>query len=891
MEEKVYQKTESDRLKTQIDIPFGYTLIGESAFDGCSSLQSITIPDSVTSIGSDAFYKCSGLQSITIPEGVTSIGYQTFSGCSGLKEFNVSPNNKMYKTTEDKRCLIDKNGELVAFAPSGLESYVIPDSVTSIRDNVFHECSSLKSLTIPDSVTSIGGRAFSYCSNLQSITIGDNVTSIEGGAFSRCYSLQSITIPEGVTSIGWHTFDGCSSLQSITIPDSVTSIGSEAFAGCSSLQSITIPEGVTSIEEDTFYGCSSLQSITIGDSVTSIENWAFAGCSSLQSITIPDGVTSIGWHTFDGCSSLQSITIPDSVTSIGNWAFDGCSSLQSITIPDGVTSIADNAFDGCFNLKKVILKNGIENIGGEVFNQHNFKYIYFDRKTKDIILSKEKDSSLEKTCWCEDYSLNNFQLAMDHNYKNNHIDLLNWKEEKKIKFIPPDYTIKVFPNSELEKYFLHNNNQRWGKLVKTLGFDNLEGTEKNNSLTDLMKIYYAIGGFSENQGESERAYDYILKYVAVSKNPNATPQEIGAEIHSRFSRISLNGQYCKEFAKFFMKYYKDNPDFMNFRLKNRYGDLMDNIDYLCNAHNSFERILKTYPNRVVNGNEERALLSPRFVAEHCSIVEYKGVEEGNEALAELIGKYGYNQNQFERMQQIYNKAKKIKDKYIITADKSLGVNGITFRILEKDDPLGFVIGDLTNCCQHIGGAGESCVDDGYTNPEAGFIVFEESETDEKGNLTGETIILGQAYVWYDSKTKTVCFDNIEIPSKIIDKLKSKEKNKRGISSENLMKVVKESAFAIMKKMNEKGINVERVTVGRSYNDLNNELSKNFKIEKKPVARNKKGVYTDASEAQYILLTYDEFTKDMANKIKSEISKTKNEINSIKSNENNHIVGG
>ena len=54
------------------------TSIGNSAFQYCTSLASITIPSSVTSIGNYAFSNCSSLASITIPNSVTSIGNSAF---------------------------------------------------------------------------------------------------------------------------------------------------------------------------------------------------------------------------------------------------------------------------------------------------------------------------------------------------------------------------------------------------------------------------------------------------------------------------------------------------------------------------------------------------------------------------------------------------------------------------------------------------------------------------------------------------------------------------------------------------------------------------------------------------------------------------------------------
>jgi hypothetical protein len=115
--------------------------------------------------------------------------------------------------------------------------------VGAFRDN------ELKSVTIPDSVTVIERETF-HNNDLTSVILGTKVTAIGEGAF-RDNDLTSVTIPNSVTRIGSEAFQN-NQLTSVTLPPSVTSIGKGAF-GENGLTSVTIGANV-SLGEDSFPG-------------------------------------------------------------------------------------------------------------------------------------------------------------------------------------------------------------------------------------------------------------------------------------------------------------------------------------------------------------------------------------------------------------------------------------------------------------------------------------------------------------------------------------------------------------------------------------------------------------------------------------------------------------
>ena len=247
-------------------------------------------------------------------------------------------------------------------------------SVTSIGRNAF-QYSFLTSITIPNSVTSIGEDAFYNCSSIDTVVWNaKNCADFDSNGSPFSSEIRSFTFGNEVEHIPAYLCRYMKNLTFLTIPNSVTSIGGEAFRNCSSLTSITIPNSVTSIGWQAFYDCSSLTSVTIGNSVTSIGGSAFAYCSSLTSVTIPNSVTSIGVEAFSYCDSLKSVIwnvkncedfnsscswcVPFSYSPITSFiigdsveyipaallAYADTKNLTTLTIPESVTSIGENAF-------------------------------------------------------------------------------------------------------------------------------------------------------------------------------------------------------------------------------------------------------------------------------------------------------------------------------------------------------------------------------------------------------------------------------------------------------------------------------------------------------------------------------------------------------------------
>jgi hypothetical protein len=247
-----------------ISIPASVETIEGGAFFRCTALQTVTFEKGSKlktikngSGWSGVFESCTSLTSIEIPASVETIGYDAFQGCSSLKTVTFEKGSKL-KTVETN----------VFFYCTSLTSIEIPASVEEIERYAFSGCTSLQTVTFEkgSKLKTIGNFAFTNCTSLTTIEIPASVETIRGGAFSDCTSLKTVTFEKGsqlLTVDGYYNYGAFSDCTALTTVDmsactQVTEIGYRAFYEDSKLQLFKIGTRTPpSCEGSAFWGINS----------------------------------------------------------------------------------------------------------------------------------------------------------------------------------------------------------------------------------------------------------------------------------------------------------------------------------------------------------------------------------------------------------------------------------------------------------------------------------------------------------------------------------------------------------------------------------------------------------------------------------------------------------
>ncbi len=309
--------------KVEINTNSELEVIGDSAFENCYLLTTLTFPNNLKKIGSNSFAHCEAINDLIIPNSVTVIGNNAFNGTENLVNLT---NNSNISNTEGARVGLNLrtitivpgeggstvtkapttyyswdeislpfcnaqdygtfttydidgfNGEinvednLVKFRPKGLKS-ITATAVYEYKDSfkygyVTYELSTDRDHYIIKNIdkTDENGKA------VTSVTIASNfggkkVSELSSDAFKNNKVIRIISnMSSNLEEIPDYAFEGCSSLTNITFASVQNSrllkIGTRAFADCTSLEGIEIPNAVNYIGQNAFFNTPKLINFT-----------------------------------------------------------------------------------------------------------------------------------------------------------------------------------------------------------------------------------------------------------------------------------------------------------------------------------------------------------------------------------------------------------------------------------------------------------------------------------------------------------------------------------------------------------------------------------------------------------------------------------------------------
>jgi hypothetical protein len=328
-------------------------------------------PATIRTIERAAFEHCSGLESFIIPFSVSTLGEFAFSGCSSLS--------------------------YVAFGE--------PSHLGNIPEGLFLGCDLLDTLELPDSVTEINGVAF-HSSDVSSITGANCLIScsllIRLGKIVRCFdSPPKIIISFTPREIGEHAFSSVESLSDFSLWEGLVHIGMVAFQCCGGLKTLTFPASLEVIGEAAFCDCSCLLPLKLatGSHLQCIHKRAFEN-APLETVILlatvreidpsafsakiwplvqydgtpplfmnSDFLYSADWHILlNPFSESAAIIVPSSVETIGDRCFEVCAGIATIAFEASskLKRIGECAFAES-QLTSITIPASTEEIDGAVF--------------------------------------------------------------------------------------------------------------------------------------------------------------------------------------------------------------------------------------------------------------------------------------------------------------------------------------------------------------------------------------------------------------------------------------------------------------------------------------------------------------------------------------------
>ncbi|MBR0453492.1 MAG: leucine-rich repeat protein [Bacteroidales bacterium] len=373
-------------------------------------IEEITIPGTVTTIENNVFEDCTKLKHLTFEPSTNgsalTMGYDDDGDDDGpfidcpLESVNLNRDISYTFGTPDT----DTEG-LFGSKPT-LTSVVLGEQVKSLTNNMFADAA-ITEIVIPGSVNTMGNDVFHQCTSLTKVTfepseegtpltMGYDTDGEDENLFQDNNALTTLVLNREIiqTQTGVNTnseglFGGMSTLTSITLGEQVKTLSTYMFAGAA-IEEIVIPGTLTSIANNVFDACGNLKTVTFEPSEEGTTlAIGYSGGSSLFASTplekvvldrelnylFPsDDLNDAAEGLFGNKSTLTSVTLGDNVKTLSPYMFakSGITTLNlnkvetiadnalanlaltSLTIPGNVMTIENNVFEGCKSLAELV---------------------------------------------------------------------------------------------------------------------------------------------------------------------------------------------------------------------------------------------------------------------------------------------------------------------------------------------------------------------------------------------------------------------------------------------------------------------------------------------------------------------------------------------------------
>ena len=419
-----------------VEIPEGYTYIGQDAFEENSNIKSVNLPKTITKISDYAFAHLS-LKTIKLPDNLEFLGDQVFfdnqiEGKLILPKNLTNLGERAFKSNQITELEFNcEKLEIIkeqAFQDNKIKQVKLPDSVKKIEVGAFSGNPGDENYSLKVVLLSKGSVDNKDSSSIVNPTEEDKTTSVDVDSskwdekdfvfdkgkvlgFSSIGKLKvrenkNLVIPEKngkyvVDEIGDDAFRNVNfensslnkyDLKSVKLPKTVKKIGKFAFQS-NYLTEFEAPEAMKIIGDGAFMN-NKIEMLELGENTEIIGSSAFH-INKLFSIVIYPNVREIGISAFRNNDAQNVMFMSDKVEKIGEMAF--CNNKISELDLSLLTKLKEISVQAFYknSITKVTMPENLESVKEEAFRYNNLKEIDFSNKIKEIRFNAFDDNKVE----------------------------------------------------------------------------------------------------------------------------------------------------------------------------------------------------------------------------------------------------------------------------------------------------------------------------------------------------------------------------------------------------------------------------------------------------------------------------------------------------------------